>query len=606
MLNKQRIFRRSLLINFVIISLTTSGSLYCQSYASRDNYTGNWEDSLSWIPIWHTPLVNLTDTDIIINGYITVNGDLNFYGVASSLIINDTLVIRGDLTLGNNNDITINDGGILIIRDTLTINNQTVITANGYLIVTNDLIKSSSLNQGAITSNDDPVKIFVCGSVSNVALTDDNVSYPALNCSSPSTLRYPNSNCSYGNLYDLMNDPIYSFYNSICPLHTAYVYADGPLSFCDGDSVTLMANEDASYQWSSGDTTRSIYVKTSGYFSVTTTDTNGCKSTESVPVTVNVNQLPGEPVITASGSGNICAGDSITLTSSQAYGYLWSTGATTRYINLSTSGNYTVQVLSDSGCMSEPSQPFVITVNSIPVVRITSSNISMCSNEQRILTADPAGGSFMVTDGPGIIDGNTLTATGPGVISLEYTYTDMCTGTDTQSVTVDEYVAANAGPDQDLVYVFSAEMNASPPSAGFGEWSVVSGSGNISDVSSPATAITGLSSGINIFSWNVQNGSCTSTDEVIVDVKDIITPTVITPNNDGLNDVLIFPGLSAFPSSKLIIYDRWGDEVYRSPDYLNDWSGKDKKNRDLQPDTYYYVLTISNGRTIKGFIEIRR
>ena len=102
MLNKQRIFRRSLLINFVIISLTTSGSLYCQSYASRDNYTGNWEDSLSWIPVWHTPLVNLTDTDIIINGYITVNGDLNFYGVASSLIINDTLVIRGDLTLGNN------------------------------------------------------------------------------------------------------------------------------------------------------------------------------------------------------------------------------------------------------------------------------------------------------------------------------------------------------------------------------------------------------------------------------------------------------------------------------------------------------------------------
>jgi gliding motility-associated-like protein len=256
--------------------------------------------------------------------------------------------------------------------------------------------------------------------------------------------------------------------------------------------------------------------------------------------------------------------------------------------------------------MSEQSQPFVITVNSIPVVRITSSSISMCSNEQRILTADPAGGSFKVTNGPGIIEGNALTATGPGVISLEYTYTDLCTGTDTQSVTVNEYVTANAGPDQDLVYVFSAEMNASPPSAGTGEWSVVSGSGNISDVSSPSTAITGLSSGLNIFSWNVHNGSCTSTDEVIVEVKDIITPTVITPNNDGLNDVLIFPGLSAFSSSKLIIYDRWGDEVYRNTDYLNDWNGKDKKNRDLQSDTYYYVLTISNGRTIKGFIEIRR
>ena len=77
-------------------------------------------------------------------------------------------------------------------------------------------------------------------------------------------------------------------------------------------------------------------------------------------------------------------------------------------------------------------------------------------------------------------------------------------------------------------------------------------------------------------------------------------------NEDGLNDELIFPGISAFPGTKLIIYNRWGGEVYRNANYKNNWKGKDDKERELQEDTYYYILQISNGRIIKGFIEIRR
>ena len=458
MLYRQRIFKKTLIIDFVIILLTTTSSLYSQSFNSRDNYTGNWEDSLSWIPVWNPPLTSISSYDITINGYITVNGDLTLFGASSTLIINDTLVIHGDLTLGNNTNVIINDNGILIVQDSLKINNQTIITANGYLIVSNSLFKLSSINQGSITSNDDPVKIFICGTISDVGLTDDNIYYPAINCSTPMTFRYPNSNCSYGNLYDLMNDPVHYFYQQLCPVWVPEIYAGGPLSFCDGDSVILISGAEVSYLWSTGDTTQSISAKISGSYSVITTDTDGCESLESVPVIVNVIDNP----------------------------------------------------------------------------------------------------------------------------------------------------LANAGPDQDLVYVFTTEMNATPVLTGSGEWSVISGSGIISDVNSPTTTISGLSAGINTFSWKVQNGTCESTDDMTVEVNDIVTPTVFTPNNDGLNDVLVFPGLSAFPGSKIIIYDRWGNEVYKSLDYLNDWDGKDKKNRDLQPDTYYYILNISNGRTIKGFIEIRR
>ena len=171
---------------------------------------------------------------------------------------------------------------------------------------------------------------------------------------------------------------------------------------------------------------------------------------------------------------------------------------------------------------------------------------------------------------------------------------------------MDKNVIADAGPDQKLLYVFETQMAAVFPQYGAGEWSLISGSGDINDILSPTTRITGLSIGENKFIWKVSNGSCVSSDEVLIEVSDIVTPTVITPNEDGLNDELIFPGLQAFPGSSVMIYNRWGSEVYRNPDYKNDWKGKDKNNRDLQPDTYYYILRISNGRIIKGFIEIRR
>ncbi len=606
MLYLLKFIRRTLTTVYIIHLLTGTSTLFSQSVSSLDNYTGNWEDPFSWYPAWDSVSTIITDTDIIVNGFITVNGNLNFYGSATSLVINDTLVVGGDLVLGNNNNVIINDNGVLIVRDSLKISNQTEITANGYLIVTNALSKVSAINQGSVTSNDNPVKIFICGSVSNVGLTDNNVSYPAINCTSPLTITYPNSNCSYGNLADLMNDQIYGFYQSLCTEWAPLIYSNGPLSFCEGDSVILTTGKDSAYLWSTGDTTQSISAKVSDAYYVTTTDKNGCHSLKSDTLNINVNKLPGQPLINPQSQASICQGDSITLSSSQGFGYLWSTGAHTQSINIKEEGNYSVQVLSDSGCLSKPSAPTILSVNPLPVVSFTGITGSMCSDGQINLTGDPPGGSFTVTDGPGIVAGNTLTATGPGIIHLMYSYTDQCPGSDYKYVNVDENILADAGPDQVLVYEFLTQMNASPALPGSGKWSLISGSGLFSDSTSPTTIITGLSAGINEFLWKIRNGSCVSDDMVKVEVKDIVTPTVFTPNDDGLNDELVFPGLNAFPGSQLIIFDRLGNEVYKNPDYNNDWKGKDNKSRDLKPDTYYYILKISNGRTIKGFIEIRR
>jgi len=49
-------------------------------------------------------------------------------------------------------------------------------------------------------------------------------------------------------------------------------------------------------------------------------------------------------------------------------------------------------------------------------------------------------------------------------------------------------------------------MNAELSSSETGEWSLLSGSGQLNDIHLPTTSVTGLSIGENKFIWNVYNG----------------------------------------------------------------------------------------------------
>lgn len=151
------------------------------------------------------------------------------------------------------------------------------------------------------------------------------------------------------------------------PNPTPTVTADGPLEFCDGDSVTLTASAADAYLWSNGATTQSTVVYASGTYSVTVTDANSCSGTSS-PVTVVVNELPFSSIF-ATGPTTFCEGDSVDLVARQSAGYLWSNGDTTRIITVSTSGTYSVIVFDANGCQSE-SNEITVTVNPNPDVAI--------------------------------------------------------------------------------------------------------------------------------------------------------------------------------------------------------------------------------------------
>ncbi len=122
-------------------------------------------------------------------------------------------------------------------------------------------------------------------------------------------------------------------------------------------------------------------------------------------------------------------------------------------------------------------------------------------------------------------------------------------------------------------------------------------------------------SGIGKFKveWYVRKGVCQDTTiGRTVEVRDyIFVPNGFTPNGDGVNDVLFVYGLNENYRNELIIYNRWGTEVYRMDNYSNQigWDGKNNDGKDLSEDTYYYVLykyKPSGTVTETGFIVLKR
>ncbi len=95
---------------------------------------------------------------------------------------------------------------------------------------------------------------------------------------------------------------------------------------------------------------------------------------------------------------------------------------------------------------------------------------------------------------------------------------------------------------------------------------------------------------------------------------------VITPNNDGIHDVLTIRGIENYPNNTIKIYNRWGVLVYATKAYNNDSNYFDgtsegrvtvAKDNQLPVGTYFYILDYSPSEggkmtTLTGYIYINR
>ena len=77
---------------------------------------------------------------------------------------------------------------------------------------------------------------------------------------------------------------------------------------------------------------------------------------------------------------------------------------------------------------------------------------------------------------------------------------------------------------------------------------------------------------------------------------------IITPNGDQLNDEFRLPELPANfcdeQFEKVQIYSRWGQLVFESGDRDFRWPGEGHGT------TYYYLVSYSDGRRFKGWLEV--
>ena len=101
---------------------------------------------------------------------------------------------------------------------------------------------------------------------------------------------------------------------------------------------------------------------------------------------------------------------------------------------------------------------------------------------------------------------------------------------------------------------------------------------------------------------------CCDTAYVKITVKpDCNVPDVLTPNGDGMNDVLYIDCIDKYPRNEVYVYNRWGTEVFSDIDYQNDWGGT--YNGSLLPDGTYYFIVINRDTgedLIHGYITIHR
>jgi len=88
--------------------------------------------------------------------------------------------------------------------------------------------------------------------------------------------------------------------------------------------------------------------------------------------------------------------------------------------------------------------------------------------------------------------------------------------------------------------------------------------------------------------------SCYDTTFRNVTVPEYYIPNIITPNGDGVNDLLVITGLREFTT--LHVFNRWGKPIIEMPNYKNNWDGG-----DLKDGTYYYYVTNQNGDVLEGF-----
>jgi gliding motility-associated-like protein len=376
--------------------------------------------------------------------------------------------------------------------------------------------------------------------------------------------------------------------------------------FCEGESFLIEPEPvDGNYLWSDNSNNSALNVTESGTYYLDVTNTFGCVGSDTIVITVN--PLPEFPLI--SGESAICEGQTLALSTPVQAGatYAWAgpdglpisgeSSISLPNANPGQSGQYTV-VISLNGCDSEPGT-IDITVNPSPSFSLLADT-TICAGSEILLEGPDGFVTYEWSNGAS----TTSVSVGAGAYSLVVFDEIGCFGS--AEVTISETAPEGAfefsppspvTPGTVVSFTDLSEAGENP----LANWFWQFGDGAQSNIQNPQHnyPLPGI---YEIIFAVFDEAGCESIVRQNITVKfDFEIPEGFSPNGDGRNDLFVINGLEEFPGSSVQIFNRWGQVVFESNNYQNNWDGKDAVD-----GTYFYVLKLSSGQDLTGTVILAR
>lgn len=265
--------------------------------------------------------------------------------------------------------------------------------------------------------------------------------------------------------------------------------------------------------------------------------------------------------------------------------YRWNTGATTAILTIAQPGTYTVTATFAGGFTSTAA----LVVAPFAAVAAIVGDTLLCPGRSVVLSAAAPGASSLAWSTGAATP--TLTVSQPGRYAVVATYPGGCTRQAQVRVSLGPPVPAFVlGSDTTLCEgtTLLLTVPARNEAGATYRWSTGD------------TTPTLLVSQAGTYTLQLITACETRTASRTVGYRPCVTiPTIITPNGDRQNEQFVVQGLSG--NWALQVYSRWGQRVYTTDAYRNEWGP------NAAPGVYYYLLTqLGNSRVYKGWLEVVR
>lgn len=287
---------------------------------------------------------------------------------------------------------------------------------------------------------------------------------------------------------------------------------------CNSGTTTLIATGADTFTWTPGNLPNGSSVAPTVNTTYTVVGTNiltGCTSTNLAVQTISVN--PSPTIALSVINSTICAGDSPTLTASNAASYTWNPGAYTTAVispTLSATTTFTLIGASPAGCLSSNMLTQTIVVNALPIVTAGASSMSVCLGYS---TSVYGGGANSYAWTGGLSNNTSFTPTATNSYTVTGTDLNNCTNTATIIITVDPIPSVTANITSTAICQGSS-LTLSGNGASTYTWT-----GGINDNVAFAPAASQ-----NYSLTGISPAGCTSTNAAVVSVTVNALPSLST------------------------------------------------------------------------------